>query len=112
MEAGAELRCVMWIVALATSATRTASLYAIVASGAMAGRVIVTTGRQQAMAMTMTATVNLASVLRAGVGRQKGTGPQPVTPRIMADNNRNGAGGPSPGTLGPARCTGTLITSI
>jgi hypothetical protein len=87
MEAGAELRCVMWIVALATSATWTAGLPAIVASGAMAGRVTATTACHQGTVIAMTATADLATVLRAGIGHRKDIGPQPAIPRIMADNS-------------------------
>jgi hypothetical protein len=36
--------------------------------------------------IAMTATADLATILRAGIGHRRGIGPQPAIPRIMADN--------------------------
>src|SRR5215472_4454066 len=87
MGAGEEPRCEMWIVVSATSATWTASLLAIAATGATAGRNIATTTSHQGTGMAMTATADLATALRAIIGGTEEVGHRPAIRPIMVDNS-------------------------
>src|SRR5215471_9110231 len=90
MEAGEEPRCEMWIVVSATSAIWTASLLAIAATAATAGRKVATTTSHQGMTgMAMTATADLATALQAIIGGTEEVGHQPaIRPiMVMVDNS-------------------------
>src|SRR5215472_17613610 len=85
MEAGEEPRCEMWIVVSATSAIWTASLLAIAATAATAGRKVATTARRQDTGMA--ATADPATALRAIMGGTEEVGRQPAIRPIMVDNS-------------------------
>src|SRR5215469_10461206 len=84
---GAEPLCEMWIVVSATSATWTASLLAIAATGATAGRKVATTARRQSTGMTAT-TADLVTALRAILGSTEEVGHQPAIRPITGGNSR------------------------
>src|SRR5215472_9954382 len=85
MGAGVEPRFGMWTVVSATSATWTAGLPVMEANVTMAGG-IATTAILQGMVIAMTATADLATVLRAGAGHRKGNGPPPGIRLTMGGN--------------------------
>src|SRR5215470_6348571 len=78
----------MWIVVSATSATWTASLLAMVASGGTARGNIATTASHQGTGMAMTATADLSTALQAIIiGRTEEVGHQLAIPPITVDNS-------------------------